>query len=375
MNQHGFKFGEGKISGSISIFLGLLAVGGVLCFHFPEYLTTPELRTKYNVDTMRIVLRAAMFLSILMGTLAFFLGKGKRLGFGGICLTIVAQLLGGATIEVGDFESSRISFGLDWLVLDLLSSTLIFVFLEKLFAHKKDQPVLRPEWRQDLSFFAFNHLVIGYVLLVVTKFSQSIFGWAVNANVQGFVQSQPVWAQFLAAIVVADFMQYWSHRAMHEVPMLWKFHSVHHSPPAMDWLSGSRLHICEMLATRCLVFLPIFLLGFSPNAINAYVVFVGFQAVLNHANVELSFGPLRHVLVTPHFHHWHHASDEKAIDMNYAAHTPVLDRVFGTHLDVSPEEWPKSYGVVGKALPLGILRQHLYPFRKSDKDESGKKAS
>ena len=98
-------------------------------------------------------------------------------------------------------------------------------------------------------------------------------------------------------------------------------------------------------------------------AVNAYVIFVGFQAVLNHANVDINFGPLRHVFVTPHFHHWHHASDEEAIDMNYAAHIPVLDRIFGTYLD-NKGRWPAEYGIVGKTLPKGILRQHLYPFQK-----------
>ncbi len=293
MSASGYRLGEGKISGSLSLFLGALCIGGVLCFHFPEYLTTPELRRSYDIETMRHVLRGAMFLSVFLGSLTFFLSKRKRMGFAGIVLTLIAQALGGSTVEVGDFESSQVSFGLDWLVLDLLSSTLIFIFLEKLFPHKKDQAILRPEWNEDLVFFAFNHLLISYVLLVVTKFSATLVGWAISANVQIFVQSFPKIVQFAVAIFVADFMQYWGHRAMHEVPALWKFHSIHHSPAAMDWLSGSRLHLFEILATRTLVFASIFLLGFSADVINAYVIFVGVQAVLNHANVNISFGPIR----------------------------------------------------------------------------------
>jgi len=364
MNTH-FKFGEGKISGSLSLFLALLSFFGVLCFHFPEYLTTGDLRKVYNVDMIRILMRVTMFTAVLLGTLTFFLSKGRKLGFAGILITVWAQLLGGATVEVGEYEPSAISFGLDWLALDLLSSTAIFIFIEKMFPLHKNQPILRSEWDQDMVYFAFNHLIISYVLLVVNKFSSELFGWAVSPVVQDWVRSLPVVAQFAIIVFVADFMQYWSHRTMHEVPALWKFHAVHHSPAAMDWLSGSRLHLVEMLTTRCLVFLPIFLLGFSPGVINAYVVFVGIQAVLNHSNVDLAFGWLRHIFVTPHFHHWHHSADAEAIDMNYAAHIPVLDRMFGTYLD-NYGRWPKEYGVVGKTLPKGILRQHLYPFR-SDK--------
>jgi sterol desaturase/sphingolipid hydroxylase (fatty acid hydroxylase superfamily) len=375
--QNEFRFGEGKISGIASIFLGLLSVGGVLCFHFPEYLTTAELRKAYDVDTIRYVLRGAMFLATILGASTFFMSKGRRLGFAGIVVVMIAQFLGGATIEVGDFAAHKVSFGLDWLLLDLLSSTLIFIFLEKLFPHKPDQKIFRPEWNEDLVFFAFNHLLLSFTLLITIKFSSTLFGWAVNSTWQSWVRSQPAPLQFIEALFLADLAQYWTHRAYHEVPYLWKFHSVHHSPAAMDWLSGSRLHLFEILVTRAGVFLPIFLCGFDENVLNAYVVFVGIQAVLNHSNVNLEGGVLRNVLVTPHFHHWHHAADDEAIDKNYAAHLPILDLIFGTYLDAKGR-WPKRYGVVGKILPRGLIRQHIYPFEDVSKysvDESKKDAS
>ena len=82
----------------------------------------------------------------------------------------------------------------------------------------------------------------------------------------------------------------------------------------MDWLAGSRQHILELLITRTLVLAPIFVLGFSKEVIDAYIVIVGFQAVFNHANVSVRLGPLRYVIVTPNFHHWHHSQDDEAID-------------------------------------------------------------
>src|ERR1700692_666229 len=51
-----FRFGEGKISGWISVILGSLSVLGVLCFHFPDFLTTPQLRQAYTADQMRYLL-------------------------------------------------------------------------------------------------------------------------------------------------------------------------------------------------------------------------------------------------------------------------------------------------------------------------------
>jgi hypothetical protein len=58
----------------------------------------------------------------------------------------------------------------------------------------------------------------------------------------------------------------------------------------MDWLAGSRQHILELLITRTLVLAPIYVLGFSKEVIDAYIVIVGFQAVFNHCQRERAPG-------------------------------------------------------------------------------------
>jgi sterol desaturase/sphingolipid hydroxylase (fatty acid hydroxylase superfamily) len=353
--------GQGQISGALAIFLGALSVLGVLCFHFPEYLTTPELRRTYDVDLLRRVLAAAIVAAAGFGAYSLMRFRTRWLGFCGVALALLAVWLGGANVEVHDFEQPRVSFGLDWLVLALLANSLLFIFIERMWPHRPEQLTFREEWRLDLVYYVFNHLAISVILLVTTFFSHELFGWAVNTHVQAAVRSQPVWLQFLEALFLADFMQYWAHRAMHENKRLWNFHAVHHCPARMDWLSGSRIHFVEVLLTRSFVILPIYILGFANAAVNAYVIWVGVQSMLIHSNVGLMFGPLRYLLVTPHFHHWHHSADAEAIDKNYAAHLPVLDMLFGSYID-NAGRWPESYGVVGKPLPHGFLAQHLYPF-------------
>ncbi len=355
------RFGEGRISGVLAVFLGSCSVIAVLCFHFPEYLTTPELRAAYPVDVLRNLLRGALLLTVILGTLTFFLGHARRLGLAGIGLALLAQWMGGANVYVDEFEQPAISFGFDWLVQALIANTLLFVFIERLWPQRSDQLTLRKEWRLDLAYYIFNHIMVSVILLVTTFFSAGLFGWAVNDTLQTWIREQPVWLQFIAVLIAADTVQYWGHRMMHEHPRLWNFHAVHHCPARMDWLSGSRIHFAEILFTRSTVLLPLYLLGFAENAINAYVVWVGIQGVLIHANTSINFGWLRYLFVTPHFHHWHHAADAEAIDKNYAANLPVLDMLFGTYID-NAGRWPESYGVVGKKLPSGFLAQHLYPF-------------
>ena len=77
-------------------------------------------------------------------------------------------------------------------------------------------------------------------------------------------------------------------------------------------------------------------------------------------------GPLRYVIVTPNFHHWHHSRDTEAIDKNYAAHFAFLDYLFGTAV-TADRTWPRHYGVVGDYVPEGFVKQQAFPFVGSTK--------
>ena len=361
--SHGeLRSGRGLVSGVIALSLAILCFLGVLAFHFPEYLTTPQLRKSYNVDVLRQVMYWSL---VLAGALALFnvvRGRARWLSAGAFVLLALTLLLGAHKVEVdANFPDNTPYIGLDWFILDLLGSTLIFIFVEKLFPLRKDQPVFRPEWQTDFHHFIVNHMVVGFVLLATNLLVHKLFGWAAKDGVQAWVRDLPFPVALFMIVLVADLVQYWTHRAYHEVPTLWRLHAVHHSAKHMDWMAGSRQHILELIITRTLVLAPIFVLGFSKNVIDAYIVIVGFQAVFNHANVSVRLGPLRYVIVTPNFHHWHHSQDDEAIDKNYAAHFAFIDHLFGTAVQ-SDRTWPAQYGVVGDYVPNGFWKQLLFPF-------------
>jgi lathosterol oxidase len=131
----------------------------------------------------------------------------------------------------------------------------------------------------------------------------------------------------------------------------------------MDWLAGSRLHVVDVLLTRGFTFIPLFLLGFETAPLYAYLVFVSIHAVFIHANVSWRFPRwVEAVIVTPRFHHWHHAAEPEAIDKNFAVHLPWIDKLFGSHH--APEgRWPQAYGIAGDPVPDGFLRQLAFPVR------------
>ncbi len=366
MKPRQLRFGEGVISAYAVGMLGTLCLFAVLCFRYPEYLTTQELREVYNPAALQVALRMGLTTSLALGAFSLMRShRKKHVAGAGLACAALAVMLGGYHVQGRPVIDKPLSVGLDWLVLDLLASVAIFVTIEKLWPKYKEQPVLRPAWKLDLGYFALNHVLIGAMLLVANTFAPEFFGWAVHDSVRRAMNALPLWAAVLTLMLAADFVQYWVHRAFHEVSWLWPFHAVHHSTEHMDWLAGSRMHFVQELCDRALVVVPLYLLGPSQAALNGYVGVATIQAVLVHCNINWRFGPLKHVFVTPQFHHWHHSKDKPAIDTNYGVHTTLWDKLFGTH-HLPGDHWPKEYGCV-HPLPDGIAKQFLYPFKRSSR--------
>jgi lathosterol oxidase len=299
----------------------------------------------------------------LLGVLSASLRRNKRLGLCAMALVLVAALLGGSRVPIDGELRDGPFLGLDWFLLNLIGYSLAFIPLERAFARLPEQGVFRRGWRTDLSYFFVSTLFVQVTTLLTLRPAMVLFSWAANAKLQAFVSAQPFAAQFLGILLVTDLTQYWVHRAFHRVPWLWRFHRIHHSAEAMDWLAGSRLHLVDVAVTRGLSYVPIYVLGFGEAPLFAYVAFVSIQATFIHANVRFELAPLRELLATPQFHHWHHGADAEAVDVNFAVHLPFIDRLFGTfHLPKG--RWPRAYGLAsGEHVPGGYMRQLVEPLR------------
>lgn len=355
-----FHIGDGRISAYLSAMLGLLSLLGVLAYLFPSYLTTTELRAGYNADVLQQVLKYGLYFSLFFAVIALFINKKKGLPIVALASTGMSFALGGYLVPVGPVEPKALSLGVDWLILALLGSVFVFTTLEKLWPRYREQVILRHEWELDLFYFCLNHLLISAVLFFGNSLSEQL-QWAVSADLQATVQGLPIWVQVGIILFCADFVLYWEHRIFHEVPRLWKIHAVHHSVETLDWLAGSRGHVLQVFIERTLVVIPLYLLGVDKAALDIYVTWAALQAIVIHCNVGIPFGPLKYVLVTPQFHHWHHSSQQPALDTNYSAHTVLFDRLFGTY-HLPKDHWPAKYGTLER-LPRNYLGQLLYPFR------------
>jgi sterol desaturase/sphingolipid hydroxylase (fatty acid hydroxylase superfamily) len=250
-----------------------------------------------------------------------------------------------------------------WLV--LLAA--IFVPLERWFPVRSAR-VFRSGWPADLVYYFVNAifpiLVLGVPLAAV--------GWAANrllpAGVSVAFAHLPIALRVFVALAVAEVGLYWGHRWCHEVPLLWRFHAVHHSPTHVDWLVNSRGHPIDFVFTRLCGLVPLYGLGLAaplardPGSVALLVMLLGpMWGFFIHANVRWRFGPLEWLIASPAFHHWHHTNDNPAlINKNYAPMFPWVDRIFGT-LYLPRDRQPAVYGT-DTAVSAGLVGQLLDPF-------------
>jgi lathosterol oxidase len=352
-------FGTGWWSGVLSAFFGALSFGGVLCLHFPQLLSSPELRPHYPMHTMRVLIQCLVAAAIVFGIISSVLRKKKVLALTGMMFALAAAALGGSSVPINEPLDDGPALGLDWFLLDMFLMALIYVPLERLWPQYAKQGTFRAQWTLDVVYFMSTHIPLQVLsFLVLLPATQATKYLAVPA-LQEFVARLPWLLQLLLAIVVADVAEYFIHLALHKVPFLWRFHAVHHSSKALDWIAGSRSHFVDDTLVRGFILVPL-MLGFSQSIIVGYLIFVTLHATWTHCN----FGPnvkwLEKYLVMPRYHHWHHSSQKEAIDRNFAIHFPWIDRLFGTfHF---PDNWPEFYGLDGEEISRSFLRQTIDPF-------------
>lgn len=354
--------GSGWLSGVAALVLSLVSLFSVLILHYPDLLTMPEIRSAIDVELFRGVLMGIIVLAFALACISLILRQTKVLGLTAAVLVVSAVLLGGAASQKSAEFSSGVYLGLDWFMLNLLMTGILFLPLERLF-RRVDQSVFRFEWREDLFYFLVSSILVQSLTFLSMWPAMTVLRFAELAEVQSWVASQPVWLQFIEIMFITDFVQYWVHRLFHQVPFLWRFHAIHHSAQAMDWLAGSRMHIIEIVCLRGLTIIPMYVLGFVESAIYAYILLVYLYATYVHANLRFDIEWLKPLIVTPRFHHWHHGIEKEAVDVNFAVHFPIFDRLFGTYY-MPKDRWPSGYGVSSSPVPSGYLNQMLYPFRK-----------
>jgi sterol desaturase/sphingolipid hydroxylase (fatty acid hydroxylase superfamily) len=359
-------FGSGWLSGAGALLCGVVSVVLAIALKYP-WLTTPELAVVTKTVWFKLFQHTVLILGYAFALISLMLRRDKSLGFAALALVMIAVLMGASSNEQLATGNASVYFGLDFFVLNMLFTGFLFVPLERYFAHDPAQVLFRREWQEDMFYFLVSSLFVQVLAFLTLSPAQVVKGNAPLEPVHNYIGSQPFLIQLFLIMLLTDFVQYWLHRAFHQIPWMWRFHAVHHSAKTMDWLAGARMHFLEIIILRSTTAIPMFTMGFDPNAIQTYILIVYVYSAFIHSNVGWDLSRVERFLVTPRFHHWHHGSEKEAIDVNYAIHFPLFDWLFGTHL-AADTRWPKLYGIVGLPMPRGYFQQFLYPFRKPAED-------
>jgi sterol desaturase/sphingolipid hydroxylase (fatty acid hydroxylase superfamily) len=243
----------------------------------------------------------------------------------------------------------------------LLLLAVIFVPLERLLTlHRR--PLARPELSLDLAYAVLGGCLVRLGFLAVVLLAFALRDAAMPEAVMQTIGGLPLWVQVIAVILISDLCFYWVHRLFHTVPALWRFHAIHHSIEHMDWLAGHRVHPVDQVLTKGSGLLFLILLGFDERALAVALMLYGAHSVLLHSNIRLRLAWLEGAIATPAFHHWHHSTERKAWDRNFAGQLSVLDRIFGTAY-LPRGEAPATYGIEDP-VPRSFALQLAYPFRR-----------
>ncbi|MEP3346225.1 MAG: sterol desaturase family protein [Litoreibacter sp.] len=360
-------FGSGWLSGGGALLAGLTATALLAIMYYPGLFSTPDLETVATPANLQFLLQVVLLLGYAFALLSLLLSRDKILGWTALFLIISVSLIG--TPDDGQVTTAPLYFGLDFFILNVVFLGFLFVPLERYFPQDEDQTVFRPEWQEDMFYYLVSSLMVQVLTFLTFMPSNLITSYIDMSAIQDWVYALPFVVQLIAILIFSDFVQYWVHRTFHMVPALWRFHAVHHSVEHLDWLAGSRMHFIEIAILRGFTAVPMFTLGFDPAAIQAYVLIVYFYSHFIHSNIGWDLKAVESTFATPRFHHWHHGAEREAIDINYAIHFPILDRMFGTY-HMPEGRWPKRYGVAGEQVPRGFVKQFLHPFTKKKEPEA-----
>ncbi|WP_345369027.1 sterol desaturase family protein [Algivirga pacifica] len=242
----------------------------------------------------------------------------------------------------------------------LLGLSVLVWGLEVVIPWRKYQKPIRRDFWLDGFYMFFNFFLfslIGYNALSnvgVELFNQLLGQLGIENLVALEVQALPSWVQLFVMFLIADFIQWNTHRLLHRVPWLWEFHKLHHSVKEMGFAAHLRFHWMETIVYKTIQYIPLAMIGFGIQdffIVHIITVLIGH---LNHANLNWSYGPLKYILNNPKMHIWHHAKEmpeTHPYGINFGISLSIWDYLFGTA--VIPKD--------GKDIELGFEEDETYP--------------
>ncbi len=252
----------------------------------------------------------------------------------------------------------------------LTAISLLIWGLEIAFPWRKEQSIFRKDFWMDglymyFNFFVFAITVSGFYKLLGIVFGD--FGISSRSLTIMDISGLPMWAQLVIFFIILDFVQWFTHVLLHKYPFLWKFHKIHHSVKEMGFAAHLRYHWMENIFYKPLKTIGVMILGgFEPE--QAYIVH--FLAIsighLNHANIKITWGPLKYILNNPVMHLYHHSYvlPKGSYGVNFGISLSLWDYIFKTNY-IPEDSGTIEIGFPGdEKVPKSFFGQIIYGFIK-----------
>lgn len=237
---------------------------------------------------------------------------------------------------------------------------------EVLFQRKKTVDSKPRRWLNNLGLVAVDNLILqlGFIMLPVT-----FAAFAQSKGMGIFNQlSLPMWANWIVAVIIFDFIIYLQHVLFHFVPILWRLHQVHHSDLDIDVTTAIRFHPIEIILSLLVKLIAVAAFGFPPEAVLLFEVLLNTTAMFNHANIYIpTFMDkfIRRLIVTPDMHRVHHSVIMAESNTNFGFSLSIWDRICGTY-QAQPAAGHDEM-IIGLAYakkPKSLIQLLLMPFVK-----------
>ncbi|MFY0688440.1 MAG: sterol desaturase family protein [Cyclobacteriaceae bacterium] len=279
----------------------------------------------------------------------------------------------GSTVGTIDWTWRSITFDVPWYnnyFYGLIIISIVVWGLEIAFPWRK-QPVLRKDFFLDgfymfFNFFIFSIAISGFYAVMNGLFAT--LGLTTSSLTLFDLSDQPVWLELLVFFIVLDFVQWFTHVLLHKIPALWMFHKVHHSVRQMGFAAHLRYHWMENILYKPLKTFGVMIIGgFEPE--QAFIVH--FIAItighLNHANIRITWGPLKYLFNNPVMHLWHHAIElpkGQSSGVNFGISLSLWDYLFRTnYIPKIDGDIELGFDDIDK-FPETFLGQLVYGFKK-----------
>ncbi len=235
---------------------------------------------------------------------------------------------------------------------------IILIILERYFPYNKNQTIIRRGFWNDFIFYNFiQSFFIGILISYLIQFIDD----STNVSRLRIISDWPIFYQILFFLITHDLYIYWFHKLQHKNKYLWRLHEAHHSPKEVDWLSGIRSHGFEILINQTIEFLPIVLLGASPQVAVIKGLISGAWGMYIHSNIDIKSGILQYIINGPEMHRLHHAIG-KGRNKNFSTKFAIWDWIFGTSY-FPKDEKASEYGLK-TFFPENYFEQFIFAFRK-----------